>query len=120
MSTNHLMGKGRIFKGSGPHFKKGRARYNQLSPYCTTIATKNGNTCITYRETVIVEFDHENIILRTGGWDTVTTRRKMNQASRQFELGYSVCREQGTTHVYYGTNPVVRLVDGLQIKRVQS
>lgn len=65
-------------------------RMDRLSNYQTTIAARNGNTCITYVSTVIVEFDHENIILRTGGYRTVTTKRKMNQAARQFGLGYRV------------------------------
>ena len=72
-------------------------RMDRLSNYATTISERNGNTCITYHETVIVEFDREHIILRTGGWDTVTTRRKMNQASRQFDLGYGVFRIKGET-----------------------
>ena len=70
-----------------------------MPKFKTTIAAHNGNTCVTYHSTVIVEFDFENIILRTGGWDTVTTRRKMNQASRQFDLGYNVFRHDGETFV---------------------
>ena len=70
-------------------------RMNKLSSYATTIATRNGNMCITYHSTVIVEFDADCIILRTGGWQTVTTKRKMNQAARQFELGYCVFQHNG-------------------------
>lgn len=63
---------------------------NRLSNYATTIASRNGNTLITYHSTVIVEFDPDCVILRTGGYATVTTKRKMNQAARQFDLPYSV------------------------------
>lgn len=70
-------------------------RMDKLSNYRTTIASKNGNTCITYVSTVIVEFDPECVILRTGGWRSVTTKRKMNQASTQFGLGFRVFQHDG-------------------------
>lgn len=69
--------------------------HDKLSMYCTTIAARNGNTTITYHSTAIVEFDHECIILRDGGYQTVTTKRKMNQAALQFGLPYGVCQRKG-------------------------
>lgn len=69
--------------------------WNKLSSYQTTISERNGNTCVTYHSTVIVEWDRENIILRTGGWKSVTTKRKMNQASLQFNLGFGVYQRKG-------------------------
>jgi hypothetical protein len=93
---NDLMGKGHIFKG--PAFPKGkRSRYNQLSNYCTTVSARDGWQIVTYRETQIVRWNDSTIELNFGGYDTVTTRRKMNQASNQFELGYSVFRSKGVT-----------------------
>lgn len=74
-------------------------RMNALSSYATTIAAEEGRTRVTYHSTVVVEFDRETIILRTGGWDTVTTRRKMNQAANQFGLDYGVFREGGESYV---------------------
>lgn len=72
---------------------------HKLSNYKTTIETRAGKTRIVYHSTCIVEFDEKQIILRTGGWDTVTTRRKMNQASRQFDLGFTVYRADGQSLV---------------------
>jgi len=74
---------------------------NKLSNYATTVGYKNGNTTVTYHSTPIVEFDHECIILRTGGWKSVTTKRKMNQAARQFDLGYSVMQKDHAWFVRY-------------------
>ena len=74
-------------------------RMNALSNYATTIAAEEGCTRITYHSTVIVEYDAETIILRTGGWDSVTTRRKMNQAANQFGLDYGVYRDKGESYV---------------------
>ena len=74
-------------------------KMDRLSPYVTTISGCGDLTIITYHSTQIVAFDRHNITLRTGGWDSVTTRRKMNQASRQFGLGFSVYREKGESRV---------------------
>lgn len=80
-----------------------------LSTYCTTIAQVADLVCITYHKTQIVAFDRLNISLNTGGWDGVTTRRKMNQASNQFGLGYSVYRVKGETWVRTPCGNVSRL-----------
>jgi len=74
-------------------------RMDKLSSYCTTIATAGDLTCITYHSTQIVAFDRHHITLRTGGWDTATTRRKMVQAARQFGLEFSVYRDKGESRV---------------------
>lgn len=74
-------------------------RMNKLSNYATTIASCGDLTVITYHSTQIVAFDRRYITLRTGGWDSVTTRRKINQAANQFGLGFTVQRDKGTTYV---------------------
>lgn len=56
----------------------------------TSVAAEDGITRVTYHQTVVVEFGEKYIILRTGGWKTVTTKARMNQASHQFGLGYSI------------------------------
>jgi hypothetical protein len=72
---------------------------NKLSKYATTIAGDGQTTHVTYHSTVIVEWDNSTVTLRTGGWDTVTTRRKMNQASRQFGLGFQVYAKDFASYV---------------------
>lgn len=80
---------------------------NRLSSYATTVAGDGAAMRVTYHSTVIVEWNADSITLRTGGWDTVTTRRKMEQASRQFGLGFSVyCRD---------FESFVRLPDGREV-----
>lgn len=91
--------------------------YNKLSNYKTTIAARNGNTCITYQSTVIVEFDNECVILRTGGWKSVTTKRKMNQASYQFALGYGVSQICGDWYVRTATGEYAFDGDNIVINR---
>ena len=56
---------------------------NQITPtYCVTK--------ICYQNTIVCEFDNKKINLDTGGWFTSTTKRRMNQASEQFNLGFKV------------------------------
>ena len=52
--------------------------------------TGTKRTIIRYHNTDVVEFTASEIVLRTGGWKTVTTKLRMNQASNQFGLDYSV------------------------------
>ena len=84
----------------------------KLSNYATTISSdENHRLIVTYHKTQIVKVANDGTItLNLGGWDTVTTRRKMNQASRQFNLGYSVYCKLGVTYVSFG-NTVKVLFD---------
>ncbi len=59
------------------------------------------STVITYHETPVVIFDEDSIALNTGGWNTVTTRNRMNQASNQFNLGFRVFQKRGELFCNY-------------------
>lgn len=57
----------------------------------TTVAGDGeGNTEITYHSTRVVIFSAELIALDNGGWYSVTTKRRMNEASNTFQLGFQV------------------------------
>jgi hypothetical protein len=73
--------------------------WNRLSDYKTTISAIGGMNTVIYHETQIVRWDQYRIILNSGGWETATTKKKMNQASYQFNLGYSVYQEDFIWHV---------------------
>lgn len=97
-------------------------RMDRLSPHATTISTSadGKDICIVYHSTCIVQFNDDRIILRTGGWDSVTTRRKMNQAARQFSLCFEVWREKGISYVmsgYHSDPKPMLLVDGMTLDR---
>lgn len=79
--------------------------YNRLSTYKTRVLDLgDGMLCVQYHRTIIVktwpQHGRKVVLLDTGGWKGVTTKRKMNQASHQFALGYSVHQ---TDHVWYVT-----------------
>ena len=59
-----------------------------IGTHATTVAAVGGMTHVTYHQTVVVRFNHEHIILNSGGYRTATTKTRMNQASNQFDLGY--------------------------------
>jgi hypothetical protein len=92
--------------------------YNQLSTYRTTIDHLcDGRTVIRYHATAIVTFDASTITLRSGGWQGVTTKRKMNQASHQFGLGYSVSQKDFHWSVTLPDGSTVDFEDGMTFAR---
>jgi|RhiMethySRZTD1v2_1073278.scaffolds.fasta_scaffold13719_10 hypothetical protein len=74
--------------------------YNRLSTYRTKIARDADKVSVVYHSTMIVRADAATLVLDAGGWESVTTKRKMNQASHQFGLGYTVHQHR---HQWYVT-----------------
>lgn len=71
-------------------------RMDQLSTYRTATICTNGRISVIYVATEVVTVTPDGTItLRTGGYRSVTTKRKMNQASNQFGLGYGVTQRKG-------------------------
>jgi hypothetical protein len=56
----------------------------------TSVRVDGNSTIVRYHNTDVVVFDSETITLDCGGWKTVTTKTRMNQASHEFNLGYHV------------------------------
>jgi hypothetical protein len=88
---------------------------NRLSTHATTIAIDENHCVVTYHNTPIVKYNDIEIIINFGDFDTVTTRRKMNQAANQFRLPYSVYRKNGKTFVKNNVNENVIPYDGDKI-----
>lgn len=60
-----------------------------------------------------------NLILNSGGYRTVTTKRRMNEVSRCFDLGYSVFQKDHEWYVTYN-GKTVPFVDDMQIIYVKE
>ena len=77
--------------------------YNRVGKHKTRIRTENGETTIRYWYTDVVTFrltpSDTIITLNAGTWFSPTTKLRMNQASRQFGLGYSVYQSKGVWFV---------------------
>ena len=83
------------------------SRNDKLSSYRTTWHSTTNGGAVTYITTEIVRWDaNRNVTLNSSGWRTVTTKRKMVQASRQFNLGYTVHQSKGDWFVtVFGVSP---------------
>tara|TARA_R100000541_G_scaffold9840_2_gene17647 strand:+ start:1030 stop:1314 length:285 start_codon:yes stop_codon:yes gene_type:complete len=93
--------------------------HNKLSNYRTTwIDQADGSGSVVYVHTPIVSWDKESITLRSDGWETVTTKRKMNQSSLQFGLGFGVFQENHEWFVVTPKGETIDFVDGMKINRV--
>ena len=77
-------------------------RSDVVGAHKTTIYSSGGYTHVRYRNTCVVSFSPEYIILRTGGWYTATTKNRMNQAAEQFGLSYHVSQTDHTWHIAVG------------------
>jgi hypothetical protein len=75
------------------------ARQDQLGTTATRVYQEDGMTCVRYHATDVVKFNEHVIELDTGGWETPTTKLRMNQASNQFNLGFYVYQKDYIWHV---------------------
>lgn len=67
-----------------------------------TSVKRNGNTgTCQYHDTVVVEWTEDRIILDLNGYDTMTTRVRMNEVARYEDLSYNVYHHRGQTYVEY-------------------
>ena len=67
----------------------------------TSIINNNSITSVCYHNTEVVKITDDKIILNSGGWQTATTKRRMNQASLSYRLGFSVYQVNYTWYVDY-------------------
>lgn len=94
------------------------ATMQQVGNHKTTIhVDSEGFTNIIYHNTPVVKFNHEKIILNTGGWSTNTTKARMNQASNQFALGYLVYQKNYRWYVEFKNDTIKFIGDTLELTR---
>ena len=88
-------------------------RYNTVCAHKTNVMLTNGMGTVIYHRTPVVHWDKDKIVLDTGGWFTNTTKLRMNQASNQYGLGYSVYQKAHQWYVEYRGQ--VRAFDGMML-----
>ena len=91
--------------------------YNKLSKYKTVWTETDKGGCVIYTSTAIVTWTDQTIQLKSDGWESVTTKRKMNQASHQFCLNYSVFQKAFQWFVTKPNGETVPFLDGMTISR---
>ena len=69
---------------------------SKIGRHGTRVTTTEGVTKVRYWGTDVVTIDrnHNTVTLDTGGWFSMTTKKRMNQASEEFGLGYRVFQEK--------------------------
>ena len=67
----------------------------------TEVYIERGLTKVKLYQTVIVSWDSEKIHINSGRHNTVTTRRRMNEASKHYALGFRVSSKKGQLVVTY-------------------
>ena len=77
------------------------SRMNKIGSTATNIRTENGETIVRYHSTDVVRFTAKKIVLNSGGWFTSTTKNRMNQTARQFDLGYGIYQLKGNWYVSF-------------------
>jgi hypothetical protein len=77
------------------------SQMTKVGKYKTKIIKDNDNIIIKYFNTNVVTIGKAQIMLDNGGYCTVSTKTRMNQASNQFGLGYRVWQKDYNWYVDY-------------------
>jgi hypothetical protein len=72
---------------------------NTIGKHATGIRHHNQNIYVRYHATDVVVFDNEWVKLNNGGHFTPTTKRRMNQTSQHFGLGFNVYQKKFAWYV---------------------
>ena len=91
-------------------------RIQTVGTHKTVTYTLEGMTSVVYHSTAVVQFNNDKIILNSGGWDTRTTKSRMNQASNQYGLGYEVYQVNYSSYVDYN-GETIPFEDGMILDR---
>jgi len=86
------------------------------SKTATSFYSENDFMVVQYHNTEVVKWDDSKIILNSGGWKTVTTKARINQASFENNLGISVSQVDSNWYVFKGSE-VIPFTDGMTIPR---
>lgn len=94
------------------------AQNQKVGKHRTTTSTgQDGKTRVTYHQTDVVTFDDDTIELDSGGYKTLTTKTRMNQASNEYDLGYVVYQQKGKWYVDYDGETIPFEGDSVTLER---
>jgi hypothetical protein len=89
---------------------------DSIGHHATGIAKVGEDLLVIYRSTVVVKASPVRIKLDSGGWRTATTKRRMNQASNQLDLGFVVYQKKKVWYVDY-KGETIKFEDGMVLER---
>ncbi len=79
--------------------------------------SSDGWTRVKYRDTVVIRWNEDEIVLDSGGFRTAMTKLRMNQASNQFGLDIHVHQSAFTWFVALPNEDSAYFTDGMTISR---
>jgi hypothetical protein len=94
-----------------------QGKADKVGGVATTVSEDGIWQVVTYHNTPVVKFSEKTILLNTGGYKSQTTKRRMNQAANQFELGFEVVQRKGDWFVVRGEEEIPFVEDTLRLKR---
>ncbi len=68
----------------------------------TTVHRDDKGTHVIYHRTCVASFTSNHITLNDGGWQTYTTKDRLNQISREYGLEYSIYQKNHVWYIVYG------------------
>jgi len=77
------------------------AQMQTVGTHKTKTTMKDNILSVKYVDTEVVKATPSHIYLNTNGWETSTTKTRMNQASNQFDLGFYVYQKNFKWFVEY-------------------
>jgi hypothetical protein len=89
----------------------------KVSGRATKVGCESGTTYVQYHDTRVVQWDDYSITLRSGGWETTTTKARMAQASNQFKLRFYVFQKDFNWYVKTPAGETVEFYDGITFPR---
>ena len=89
---------------------------NHVTKNNTCIFNDGVHTIVKYHHTDVVKFNHQEIVLNSNGWQTYTTKVRMNQTANQFGLDYYVYQNDFTWYVRAGGFNI-EFYDGMKLIR---
>ncbi len=89
----------------------------EVKDVATSVRTDTGTTIVRYQQTDVVMFDIIGVDLNSGGRRTATTKLRMNQASNQYGLGYTVFQKDYEWFVTLPNGTTVEFHDGMTFPR---
>lgn len=88
-------------------------RMNKIGTTATSVVRRDGVMIVTYHNTEVVRATDDFVTLNSGGWRTVTTKARMNQAANQYGLGFQVLSRQGQWAVVLDSGAMLTFRDGI-------
>ena len=88
-----------------------------MKKHATTIFTDDNITYVVYHKTAVVKFNDDIITLNSGGWETPTTKDRMNATAYENNLPYRIYQKD---YIWYVTldNKCYPFKDGMKLKYV--